>query len=324
MVDNDHPVDAALRKLAGDLSPSDEDRQHAASRLHGAMQKSALTALPLRRPLLVGAAVILAVIGWLIISEVVEPSPTVAAIEEIARIAEAADPLTVPDEGFVYTKSEQTNLTIIPREALGGTPYDKEFLVYLLPTARETWVGSQTVQLRTTNHEPIFFTPEDESAYYTAGLDEQDNIGNEVTETVTLPQPAEQWPTDLESLDEAIAAAAAGRDLPAAIEYLQVALSILRETLTTPELRANTLRLMSNFEELQLESQTDQQTAFTIEYQEREIPTRLTFGVSPDGQLVLEQLTILGEDPQLAIPGGTIVSTSHYSEARLVSAVGER
>jgi hypothetical protein len=325
MTEKNHRVDQALRKLAGVPEPSEQDRQTAEKRLAAAIDSEAKGSE--RRPwgpvLVWATRLTIVLVALLSVLQIVRPSPTEAAIGEIASIAEAADPLTVPDQQFIYTKSEITGLGVIPREGLGDVPFEREQLVYLLPVLRESWVGNDgTIQIRTTSQTPVFFSHGDEQAYYTAGLDQQDAIGQTITQTATGPADLSLWPPDKDDLDEAIRAAAADRGLPETIEYLDVALDLIRETFASPQLRANTLRLIGELPGLQfVGTSTDGTTTFAIEYADQGIETRLTFILTREGYLLTEERTVLEEDPVFGIPANTTVSSATYTTPRVVSSL---
>lgn len=331
MTERDHLVDDALRLVAGCPEPTAEDRRLAEERLSEAIKAEQVGSrrrswLPLVPRVAVGWVVAFSavLVGLLMLVEGVNPTATEAAMEEIAIVAETADPLVIPDRQFLYTRSEITAISVIPREALKGVAFDGEFLVYLLPTIRETWIGSEgTVQIRTTNQPPIFFTDRDADAYYAAGIDKQDTVGETTTLITSTEAAFAQWPADDSALDQAIRQAArTDRGLPDDVEYLDVALDMLREVPTPPDVRATTLRLISRLSDLNLVGTTiDGDATFDIEYTDRNIPTRLTFTISSQGYLLYEEIRILKGDPRFGIPANTSVSTAEYSTPRITTSL---
>lgn len=323
MTERDHPVDDALRRVAGQPTPSEADRRLGADRLAEAIAAEQRPQPRRRYRLTVGWAIGFGVllVGLLVAVETISPTPTEAAIEEIAKAAEETDPLTIPPQQFGYTKSEMTALAIVPTEALRDIEHEREFLVYLLRTIRETWIGSEgAAQLRTTNQPPIFFSEADEDAYYTAGIDEQDAIG-ETTMLTTTDRPTEPaWPTDPTALDKAIRQAAVNdRGLPETVEYLDVALDILREPLTSPQLRAATLRLIAQLPDLELvETARDDSFTFAVEYRDQDVDSRQTFTLSKQGYLLTEEIRILEPNPRFGIPADTDIFTAIHTPATIV------
>ena len=320
MTEDSHPVDDALRRFIHDQVPGVDERRRAEARLrktiHSEINKASGRSRLVRWALAMGVVVV----GILVLFEVIQPSVTVAAIEDIAKVVEVADPLTVPEQNYIYTKSQTTNIAVVSRDGLGEVPYDSENLVYLLPTQRETWVGSQgAIQLRTTAGPPIFFRPEDEQTYYAAALDQtKDRVGQTITQTVIAPTDPAQWPADQDELNEAIRVAIAGRGGPEAVEYIDVALDLLREQLVSPHLRANTLRLIGQQRGLEVVKTSSDGTTFAIDYSQDEIQTRLTFTISASGYLLWEDMTILENDPVFGIPKDTAVSSATYSPQLIV------
>jgi hypothetical protein len=314
----EHPVDEALKQVAGDPTPSEDYRRMGADRLAQAIAAEQQPRRWHRPRAALGWAFALVVIfaaGVLVMVEVLSPTATEAAFEEIAEAAEQADPLAIPAQQFAYTRSEVTALMIVSAEAFENVEFEKDFLTYVLPTTREVWIGSEgTVQIRTTNQTPTFFTEADEDVYYQAGIDQEDAIGETITLTTTDQPTIPNWPTNPKDLDQAIRhVAVTDRGLPVSVEYLDVALDILRETLATPELRAATLRLIGQLPGLQVaDTDTDQATTFSITYQHQEIQTRQSFTLSSEGALLEEETWILEPHPRFDIPANTpTVAATH-------------
>lgn len=322
MTERTHPVDDLLRALAGTPEPSEADREYAYLRLAETIDRSTGSRAPLRgrwKP--VWAAAVLAVlVAVFVVSETGRPSPAEATIEEIARIAEMTDPLVVPDGEFVYSQAEIKALTVTPREGLVGVAYSADNLVYLAVNTRETWYGSKgTVQIRTTNHDPVFFSDGDEQVYYAAGLDVGDQIGETITTTVVEPPP-EDWPTNPDLLDQAIRETmATDRGLPDTVEYLDVALDIVGGSFSSPELRAATLRLMGQLDGLTLDAASDETTTFSLRYVDRNVNVHQIFAIDAGGYLRSEQLVNVSSDDQHGLPADTVVLDLSYSAPRTVS-----
>lgn len=273
-------------------------------------------------PWVAAAAVVAATIVGL---QVAGPTPTEAAMEEIATVAAAIDPAEVGEQEFLFTESDNIALAVLPSDMLEGVEYDDEFLAYRLPATRQTWFGSDgVVQISTTNREPIFFSDEDERAYYEAGLDEIDAIGETTTHTVQQDPELDQWPTDPTELDEAIREQLppeTGR--PESVEYLDSALDLIREVFTPPELRASVLTLIGRIPDLQLVERDEDRATFAIEYEDRDLQTRQTFTVSGRGELLAEETLLLEPEPELGIPANTVTFTAEYSIPEVVDSLDE-
>lgn len=328
MTEHDHPVDDAVRRIADQIEPSDTERKVAEAKLRAAIQAEQRerepTRLPSRRWLWAAAAALAAVTVFLGV-QVLRPTPTEAAMEEIAEVVQTADPTQIPEQDFLYTDATVTSLVVVPADMLGDPAYEDDFLAYLLPSRRETWYGSDnTLQIRTTNQPPVFFSPDDEAAYYTAGLDDQDRIGQTTTDTVTDDRDFNQWPTNPDELDAAIREQIPPEThRPNEVEYLEIALGLIREVFAPPDLRATTLTLISRIPGLELVDQTSQQTTFAIEYQQDGIDTQQTFTLTSQGHLASEETRILEDHPRLGVPADTPIFTAQYSTPIIVNTLDQ-
>lgn len=322
MADNSHPVDDALRRVAADLEPTEPNRQLAEAQLQALI--SAESERQGRRIKLAtlgwAVAALLGAVGAILLLQVIRPTPTHAAMEEIAVVVEASDPLTIPPQQYAYTSSQTTTLRIVPKEGLGDVEYDRDLLVYLLPAQRETWVGSDAVvQIRTTAGPPIFFHTEDETAYYAAGLDATDVLGETVTETMLLEPDPEAWPEDKAELGRAIRAMVNGQERPEPVEYVDIALDVIRESLISPQTRANALRLIGEQPGLRVEPVTDEGSSrFVLDYTDAGVATRLSFTISSEGHLLEEAETLLEPHPLLNVPAGVTVAHNVYGKTVIV------
>lgn len=329
MTERDHPVDEAVRRIADQIEPSDTERRLAEDRLRAAIQAEQHNReqrrLRSRRWLWAAAVALAAVVAVFLGVQVLRPTPTQAAMEEIARLVETADPTQIPEQDFLYTDATVTSLVIVPAGMLADPAYEDDFLAYLLPSRRETWYGSDnTLQIRTTNQPPVFFSEEDEAAYYTASLDDQDRIADTTTDTVTYDRDFDQWPTNPDELDAAIR-----EQIPPEtgrgdeVEYLEIALGLIREVFTPPDLRASTLTLISRIPGLELVDQTSQQTTFAIEYQQDGIKTQQAFALTSQGHLASEETRILEDHPPLGVPADTPIFTAQYSTPTIVDTLNQ-
>ena len=327
MAEDRHPVDELLRALAGDPQVDPADLAHIQGRIDAAIKtekKVRQRRRPRTRVLMWAAAVAAVIVGTSVILQTARVSPAAATLEEIARAAEATDPLTITDAEFLYTRSETQARSVVPKAGLGDVPYERDSLVYLLSSTRETWFGSDgTVQIRTTVHDASFLTDEDEAAYYAAGLDQQDNLAT--TETLTVSDPGrEEWPTDPGQLDQTIRTRMAeDRGLPETVEYLAVALNIIREVYITPELRAATLRLIANLDGLNHEP-TDSEidpAAFHIDYTDQGILSRFTFRIDGQGYLRFEERLNLEADTRFGVPAHTPTFRAEYTRPTIAGSL---
>jgi len=327
MSEDRYPVDDLLRALTGDPPIESADIAYIESRVDvaiGEEKKVRQRRRPRTRVLMWAAAVAAVIVGTSVILQTARVSPAAATLEEIARAAEATDPLTITDADFLYTRSETQARSEVPKAGLGDVPYERDSLVYLLSSTRETWFGSDdTVQIRTTVHDASFLTDEDEVAYYAAGLDQQDNLGR--TDTLTVLDPGgDEWPTVPALLDQTIRERMAQeRGLPETVEYLSVALNIIREAYISPELRAAALRLIADLDGLKHEP-TDPATdlaAFHVEYTDQGILTRFTFHIDRQGYLRFEERLNLEADTRLGVPAHTPTFRAEYTRPTIAGSL---
>ena len=314
MSERRHFVDELLRRLAIDAEPSVVETAKARARLEVAFTSGLQEGTPrLRRWLAAAAAVAALAIAWVMFFAPDTTSPAMAAAEQVAVAIEQVAPGEGSDVDVVYSKTTAESLNIVPQEGLGAIEFDRQELGYILESTFEFWFGDQgTTQISSTATGASFFTPSDESAYFEAKLDVQDQIGETLTTTV-VEQP-EDWPSDIDLLDEAI------RDLnptdsgrPESVEYLDVALDILRHGIQPTEVRANTVRLIGALPGLGADTKLeDGSTRFFISYLEADIPKTLAFILDADGFLRSETIILDEGIESMGIPTDTAESAITY------------
>lgn len=330
--DEKHPIDELLRHAAGDPTPTAADRAHAERALNRAIEGAGRTRVHTIRakgrqwqqwtvPALAGSlAVILVAV---ILLQVGQPSPAAAALGEIATLVELVDPITIPDQSFVYTKSRSTVRAFIQADGIKGrdTP-----LTYLLPKTREVWVGRDgTLQLRITAHTPIFFSATDEADYFAEGLDEADRIGETVTQTavgVVSILDWLEWPTTPEELEAAIVESLIGdAEEPRNVLVAERALELIIETTATPELRTAALRVISNLSGVDLDKRRpDGGGTFSITYDQPR-PTRMAVTIDGRGNVVRFTRIDLAGDPAGGVPPGALLVDTILEPARIVGSL---
>jgi len=322
MTDKQHPVDRLARYLVGDPEPPPGSCERVDAALMAEIAKT--TARPVAPRFRTRVWAIVALAAAVVVFMVVQPftqSPASAALEEIAMVAAEQDPLTASDSSFIYTRSQMQGLGSASKEALGDVPYDFEELYYLVRMDREAWTGSEgTVQIRTTFKKPSFFSETDEDVYYAAGLDIRDEVGKTTTSTVSIPP--EEWPEGIDELDQAIRDTIVDdRGLPFDVEYLDVALDILREANISPQLRASTLTLISRLESLELDEPGSGLSAFSVGYTERDVRMRLGFHLDNVGNLIFEEVVTLTQDSERRLPPNTPIFRAVYEPAAEVESL---
>lgn len=267
------------------------------------------------RRVFVAAAVAAALI--VVAIPLLNTSPAQAALTEVARAARQATPLDIPEGNYITVTSEGTNLGARPGEDFG---LDEEFVAYLLPTTREIWrqPSERFFSIRTTVGKPVFFDPQTEAAYYTAGLDEDDRVGETYTEQFTDvadPIIETDWPTDPINLRRSMEAfiGDSGTDATDADIFI-LASNILREANPPPELRGAVIEVLAQLP-ITLKRPTADSIALSIIDGDRELAMTLT----SQGNLLAETITLLEPDSMLGIPAGTVLTNVTYKLPSVVN-----
>lgn len=317
--EQERAVDDAVRRLLHVPVPTAADKQHALGRLSQAIeQERRRRALRSWRLIPLAAAALALLVMSLLVIDMLRTTPAMAAFEEIAEAVEQVDPHLLTDTEYFYLKSEEMALGVVPAEMLTGVDFAKPELVYQLSSVREVWYGNRgAVQIRTTNTGVDFFSPEDQGAYFDAGLDESlDRLREPVTVTVTEEQQPD-WPSNPADLDTAIAQAAQGDRSPT-VEYVDTALDIIRNPRNPPGVRAATFRLVGDLEEVEIIDSRPSAVTFGVDFQERDIRHRLTFQITPDGTLKEVSVTLLEPDLVLGLSEGVQVRRAQYADIETV------
>lgn len=315
-MDEPSDIERMLRHVTGDPSPTPVERAGAEADLRALIS----TATP-RRPTRLawlgswrwaaGAAAAAAVLlVVLVVVPSLQPSPAQAGLTELAEAVELLDPAVLPPGSYAFTSSEQVNLAILPGSDFG---LDTEFVAYLLASTREIWRDNQdTVQLRTTNHPPTFFSSETEQAYYRTGLDQLDQLNQPVTLTATgatsdyLPAV---WSTDPDLLHQQMLdhIHQGGSDLPDNILVLNLAGQLVAETGAPPSLRAAILQVLATLD-LTLVEQTPDRLQLAVTHRN----SRYAMTFDQAGNLLEASEIVLQFEPRLGIPAGTVVHQATY------------
>ena len=306
-----------LRRHAQSPTPSPEDVVKARTRLERAiaaeLEAAALKEKTRHFAIWGVAAAVLAVV--LVALPVMTRDPAQAALIEIARAAREATPLDVPSGDFILNESERLDLAVRPGADVG---LSNEFIAYQLPTTRKVWRNPQQgfFQVQTTVEDPIFFDPIVESAYYSAGINEADQVGETIVEQytdVTDPLIETNWPTKADDLLEEMEAFLGNGQPSTPAEILDLATDLLRETNPTPQLRGAVLEVIA---QLPLDFERQGSQSITISVIEGGRQTTVT--LSRTGELITETVVVLNGDPELGIPPGTVVEKVQHQPTRLV------
>jgi hypothetical protein len=308
-----------LREQVQTPEPTSEEISLAKARLQRAIaaEQNADKKLEVGWKWRVVAAITVAAAIVIVAVPLIRTSPAQAALVEIAQAARQATPIEVLRGSYITTTSEQTNLAIRPGEEFG---LDQESVAYLLPTTRQIWrqPAKRFVLLQTTVGIPEFFDPSHQRAYYAAGLDEADQIGQTIVEqfvNVTDPIIETEWPTNpddlLQAMEELIGENDRTQSIPS--DLFLLAADLLRETNPSPQLRAAVLEVLG---ELPLDVQERGQLSITISLLDGD--RQLTMELSDQGDLLSEAITLRQADLTLGIPADTVISKATHRVARVV------
>jgi hypothetical protein len=318
-----HNIDQLLRDLTGDPLPTQAETDAARAQLWARITAPSPTpAAGHPRHVRVGWAAGLTAV-MLIVALVVLPNigsnVAQAALTEIAHATEALDPTVLPPGAYLHTRSEQTNLAILPGSDFPGI--DTESVAYLISSTREIWLGDGgVVQVRTTNHTPAFFSPTTEQAYYQGGLDQLDALGEIVTLTMTGstdPYGDIAWSDDPTQLRQQMLdhIHQGGSDLPDDVELFELSEQLLTETGAQPPLRAAILRVLAGIDLELIRTTPTGETQIAI----NETELRHSMTVDATGRLLTATTTTLNADNEHRIPAGTIIHQATYQPTTITT-----
>jgi hypothetical protein len=253
-----------------------------------------------------------------LVAQLITPPPAEAALQEIARAAESTPAIVPPSGEYAHVVETTMRMGVVPADAFADGSQD---LVYFLETTYERWVSDDEVRLRTTVGEPVFLSPADESRYYSGGFDSADTVGQTTLETLTGVSTILDegpWPTDPSELEATLRALApTGTGRPADIEVLDLAVDLIREAETPPELRAAAVTVISGLDPRLVERMEDGGGAFSFSWQEP-LPSQLIVTIDGSGFLVREQLIRTAGDPSLGLPANTVIEDTRYGPWEIV------
>lgn len=311
MTGSNDPI-RGLRPAGDPPRPSATDRSKARERLQKAIatEQHRRGAVP---PVLSWGAVIIAGV-LLIFWTFVRPTPAIAVLMETAEAARLASPLEVAEGRYLYTASQTRVLVMRPGVDFKSTA---ESVAYLLSGLREVWrqPAHRFIQIRSTVEDAIFFDTAISTAYFQLNLDQDDGLGESITEQfvdVRDPLLETGWPIDPDQLQAAMEAAIATSDDTRSTEarLLDLAVDLLRETFPSPGLRGAIFEVLARYD---FEIMEDQQSVTVAATYEDPVETRLEVILNRMGQLLSEKVTLLEGDPQLGIPHNTVVFSAEFT-----------
>ena len=323
-------ADNRLRELLHEIVPPPEVPNdqvlEARAALHSAYGGAAPTRPYVRRrsPLAwAGAAVAAAVVAA---AALVLPgsSPSVdAALAEIAEAARVLEVTDLPEGSYVYSRLELVALT--------GTQIAEEGpeVLYLFSETVDQWVQGGIEERRTTVNQATFFDSELEDAYYAAGRDTEDGIGETFTTRHDIPTVYDitNLSDDPSILREQIADELAtsrhpdrGEDI---LQLLEIEQLLDPRFNAPPALRAALIEIVGS-SDVATTKLADGSVRVSLPYEERGNGTlvqELEFDMA--GYLRVSRLTAADPGPTLPVPPGTVIELSTWSRPGVVDAPGE-
>lgn len=320
-------ADDNLRDLFNEVAPPPEpsSEQEARARAH---LRAAFRAAgkPFRRwwqqPAAAAAAA--AVVAVVVAGVLTLPSstpPVDANLANIARAARTVDVLELPQGAYVYSRTESLIVNYEP------PPYGPG-VFYLLPETTDVWTRDNSELSQRVAGSPRFFNPADEAAYYAAGQDVIDMIGEVRTTSLSdIPNNStlRGLSNDMMVLREQIFAALSAdpewtpENEAAIVNHIA---NLLNPRLNAPpQLRAALIEIVGTLDVTT--KPTDQgHTVAVLDFQSELGAERLELEFDAAGYLVVYRTTLVEPGPGIDEPGG-LSSELRYSRPSVVAAAGE-
>lgn len=254
----------------------------------------------------------------------VRPKP-VTALGELANVAERVEIARAADGEYLYSTS--TGVSINFRDGADiGRPELGAF-AYLVPRTVETWIADDVMIVARTTMQPKFFDPAAERAYFEAGLDADDGIGQTTEDTLSMADQIidqRDWPTSPGQLQQAMEAYASneGSQVATDVQLVELAAVLLRETEASPRLRAAVLRVLEDLD-VDVATTSDGGVSVAIEFVDGVRRLRV-IEFDAQANLVREYETWVDGDRRLGVPAGTVVHEAAYSPVRVVTEIPRR
>jgi len=322
------PADNRLRDLLTEVAPPPEPtadhRERARAALHGSFRADRKARRPIwQRPAVAWSTAVAAVAVVVTIAVLPGSTPSVEAnLADIARATRelAADEL--PVGSYVHTSTNATTLVAHPVA-------DGILVFYLLPQAVDTWTRGTTEQTRTRVGTPLFFDAESEKAYYAAGLDVADNVGEtsiQLLGDVANVLDISRWSDDLATLRKQIDAELGPNGevgLVTADRMIDFVAELLNPSLNAPPpLRAALLEVLGGLD-VETTSLANGGVRVTVRFEQAEAGTiDRQLDIGKDGRLRARRQILVEPSADFPIPAGTVTAESIWSHPTIVDGPG--
>ncbi len=322
--------DTRLRELLTEIAPPPDvpEAQIDAARiaLHDAYRGVARPVTHRRRWSLAGATAAIAVVVVAVAVLVPGSTPSVdASLAEIALATRGLEAADLPAGSFVYSRLDRTVLT--GRQIEEGAPESE----YLLSETVDRWVQGAVEETATTVRSATFFDRDLEAAYYAAGLDIDDGVGETTTRRVSdiaNVKDVTKWSGDTSTLRRQIDAELATAIDPVLDEDIRT-LRLVQELMdprlnAPPALRAALIEIVGGLD-LETAELADGSVLVAVEYEHPGIGSFLQeMEFDTAGYLRVSRLIAVEFEPPLpGVPLRTVVDQAVWSRPSVVDAAGD-
>ena len=224
-------------------------------------------------------------------------------------VAAAPDPPTPIDRHW-YSRTETRELMSVEVDVNGGST-----LEFLLPAVEERWHDAGDMPRKTVTYgAPTFFSPEDEDAFYAAGLAAIYAEGTQISTQV----PTDEYRfattlagTDTEELEGTLRrrVAGLGERRMEEVRLLQLTAQLIQVHADDPHMRSKILRVIADVPGIVVVP-TDHNVVVSIDYLDGDRPLRLMYEFDADSaHLVGEYLAVLATQSEPA----TVLRSARHS-----------
>jgi hypothetical protein len=235
---------------------------------------------------------------------------------ELAYAAEQVDPIVLDPGEAIYVESDVVRLGIIPGEVL---ELETESVSYLLLVVEKVWdFGDGTMIVESTVGTPTFFDSDVELAYYNAGHDKIDRVGESFEEAfseVTNEDAERDWPTNPDALHQTMVEVVnmGGSTLPDDVLVFHLARQILFNGHTQPMLRSAVLEVLATLDLTVIEDPTSETLTVTTTYEENGATVTEYVTFDANGYVIADGTTADTPFPGLHIPPGSVIGSGRYT-----------
>jgi hypothetical protein len=244
-----------------------------------------------------------------------------AALRDAAAVAAAQPAPAVLRPGeYLYVKSVDEYL------ATGVFPDDASFSV-LVPHVREFWRGPDGGVLRETSGEPRFLSQHDRETWIALGRPPLPGTEPGEGDVPIPPSKPLDLPADPDALYARLRHDAAGKGSGLYAQMFEDVAAALRETATTPALRAALYEVAARIPDVELVGEVTDRTGrrgIAVARDDEVRRIRYTFVFDPVTSVLLAEEQSVLDGNWFGYPAGTVIGHSTYLVTTVVGGLGER